>query len=441
MNLPPECIAEMEAARAALTATLKEPHRQVAGFKRGDELLASMGEGLFNARDIMADTGYECYHCGEFWRDTPETRDAIQRSSDFTPTNPGAEPGKYGYIIPAWVCPRIPWGQIMLEKVMADKAASQGNDLPLQEWETKRAAATYDPQKHIAKVASVTASINPLNPIPDELFRTFEVDCQKDKQLSAIKGEDMTGHFWATAWATDKRGNDVQLWRGYCQSWDEWIAKYKELGIPTKNVSVDGGFKPDEVKAMAARHAEVVCETCGANWRPAKEGGPVAKPGCKCGAPGVYATWTMMRGSDQHSFRWDDQINREYRIERPEEATVYAANGTARVIKINVITWSNFRVKNSLNAQRQRLPGAPSMTVLPDNSELLSERTRAMETENCTWDNQMDSEILGGLKKTAWIPIHKENHYKDCTCMHIVRKIQAGVLGRMEHIEAEAQRA
>lgn len=435
MNIPPECLAELESARAALTAELLTESRRAAGFKRGDALLAQMGEGLFNERDIKEHTVYECFHCGEHWPDTPASREQLQQSSYFVSTNPGAAPGKVGYIIPAWICPRIPWGQLMLEKVQADNAKLLGNDLLIQEWETKRAAATYDPRQHIAKVASVTATQNPLDKIPNELFRDMLIDCQKDKQLSAVKGEDMTGHFWGTAWATDKFGNDVQLWRGYCTSWDEWINKYKELGIPTMNVGVDGGFKPDEVKAMAARHAAKACAICQQEYKD-------DKPACKHGGPAILTTWTMMRGSDQYSFRGEDGIAREYRVERPEEATVYEANGASRVVKVNVITWSNFRIKNMVDSQLRQMPGQPKLTVLPDKSALLSERTRLMEVENCTWENQLNSERLGTEegRKPKWLAVHKENHYRDCVCEHVVKKLQAGVAGRMEVAEHGAQK-
>lgn len=410
------------------------PERRVAGFKRGDELLARMGDGLFHEKDILAHTYYECHDCGSPWYDDAATREVIQQSSHFVPTNITAAPGKYGYRVPAWISPRLSWGLLMFEKVVADNAARVGNDLLIQEWETKRAAATYDPRRHMATVASVAATVDPLVKIPDELFRGMEVDCQKDKQLSAIKGEDMTGHFWVTAFATDKRGNDVQLWRGYCVTWEEWINKAKELKIPTKNISVDVSYKPDEVKSMAARHAEIVCEKCD---QPQREG----KFPCSCRAGGIYATWTMMRGSDQKGFRWPEEgVVREYRVEKPEEATVYSADGRSRVVRINLITWSNFRFKSILNHQLSKMPGLPSLTRLPDKSALLTERTWAMETDNCTWDNQMNSELIDGKKSLQFVPVHKENHYRDCCCMHIVRKMQAGVAGRMEVTEDEAQR-
>jgi len=422
---------------------LLQPDNRVAGFRRGDERLATMPEGKLDAKQILAGTCYVCYDCGSICEDTPEMRRTLDLSSHYVATNPMAPLGKYGYRIPAWINQRIPWGLLMLEKVQADHAQVTGNTLYLQDWETKRAAATYDPKLHLAKVLSVTASLlDPAQRIPEEAFRDMNVDCQKDTQLSALKGEDMTGHFWATAWATDLRGNDVQLWRGYCTSWEEWIHKYKELGIPTKNVSVDGGFKPDEVKAMAARHAEVVCAACGQGQ---------GKTKCTCGAGAIYATWTMMRGDEAHSFRWEDGVNREYQELPPEVATLYDAAGQPKTILVNVVRWSNFRVKSILNAQRTGLPGMPGMTVLPDQSPLLSERTRAMESTlvngseaRFSWDGQLNSEVLGEDRtgrKPKWVPLHKENHYKDCTCEHIVTKLRAGLAGRREVMAELAQKA
>lgn len=423
---------------------LKSENRD-AGFIRGDELNGKLADGMFDAREILAKTRYVCHDCGSVCEDTPEMRLKIDLSSHYVPTNPTAPDGNFGFRIPAWANQRVPWGLLMLEKVQSDNAKRVGNDLQIQDWETKRAAATFNPKNHLAKVLSVTSSmIDPLKMIPDEAFRDMNVDCQKDTQLSAIRGEDMTGHFWATAWATDIYGNDVQLWRGYCTSWDEWISKYKELGIPTKNVTIDSAFKPDEVKAMAARHAEMVCEACGQPWNV-----PADKK-CKCGADAIWATWTMMRGDDAHSFRNDDGVSREWIEMQPEEATVYDAQGRAEKRIVNVIRWSNFRIKNMLDAQRRKLPGMPKMTVIPDNSPLLSERTRGMENTlingneaRFSWDGQMNSETLGEDKtgrKAKWIPTHKENHYKDCTCEHIVTKLRAGLAGRMEAASDSAQK-
>jgi hypothetical protein len=103
-----------------------------------------------------------------------------------------------------------------------------------------------------------------------------------------------------------------------------------------------------------------------------------------------------------------------------------------------------------LNAQQSRMPGMPTMKVLPDNSPILSERTQVMEARlvngrlELSWDAQMNSEILGEDKtgrRAKWLPIHKENHYRDCVCEHIVTKIRAGLAGRMEATEESAQKA
>ena len=410
----------IEHHRPLLLAT----ERRVAGFKRGPDELIKLETGEYNEVAILRETHFECYHCGALWKDIPAIREQLDRSSHFIGARKDALPFNVGFNIPQWINRRLSWGRMMLEKLNAQKVAAElGNYEPLKKWWQKTAARTWSDNVIRVKTLSVEtiSSIDPKLRISNELFRSMEVDCQKDKQLSAIKGEDMTGHFWVTAFATDSSGNDMQLWRGYCTSWEEWISKYKELGIPTKNISVDASFKPDEVKSMAARNAEIITE----------------------GGLRVYATWTMMRGSDRHSFRWDDGINREYQVERPEQVTLYADNGkNARTINVNVISWSNFRIKNILDGILRKTAIATKMTRIEDRSAMLTERTRAMETGDCTWDNQMNSEIPGEsltTKKAKWVAIHKENHYRDCVCMHIVRKLQAG-FGGYEAAEIQAQK-
>jgi hypothetical protein len=438
-GLTPE---QLEIKAAELTKELTATDRKDCGMKRGPEELIKRKDGSYDEKQILKLTYYECFHCGSAWHDTPEIRKLIDESSYYVPSNPNALEDNIGFSWPAWAGQRLAWGGelIMLEFLQATESKRKtGNDERLKQWYQKRAAISWNENIDHVTIPSVTATVNPKNSIPNELFRSMEVDCQKDKQLSAIKGEDMTGHFWVTAFATDQGGNDVQLWRGYCTSWDEWIAKYRELGIPVMNVSIDASYKPDEVKAMAARNHQINCSACGHEF---KDG----KPDCKCGADGIIATWMMMRGSDQHSFQWDDGKRHEFRFMRPEEATVWDKSGGSRTVNVPVVEWSNFRFKSILDLQRQRTQGMPAMTVLPDNSELLSERTRimeAMEKENYSWDNQMNSEMPSKMpgKKATYVALHKENHYRDCCCMQKVRKLQAGVLGTHEVVELEAQKA
>lgn len=430
---------------------LLAPERRVAGFKPGPLELVRNADGIYNETAVLRETYFECFHCGGHWKDDGEfgpIRVGLDQSSFYVPSRLNALPGNVGFNTPQWINRRLRWGKIQLDKLNAQKSMDvYQNSTDLQIWWKKVAARTWNEQIGREKITSVTISnSDPSKRIPNELFRSGTVDCQKDKQLSALKGEDMTGHFWVTAWATDKTGNDVQLWRAYCTSWDEWINKFKELGIPTMNISVDASFKPDEVKAMAARHAEVVCSKCKKLWKNNKRD-------CGCaGAGGIYSTWTMMRGSDNHSFRWDDGIAREYKIEKPEEVTLYGQAGGTKTISVNVITWSNFRFKNMLNAQLSQQAGAPKMTILPKDSPLLSERTKAMESSgtctmagvpDCSWDGQMNSEVIGEhpiSKKAKFVEIHKQHHYRDDCCMHIVRKMQAGVAGRSEIMEQSAQK-
>ena len=420
--------------------------RRHCGFKVEGEL--KKDDGTTNEQEIMRATVYECPHCASIWRDDGlhgATRRYLDREAgldeNWIATRPDALPGHLGYSLPVWINQKISWGSAMLFFRQAIAAKKGGVMTNLQEWRTKWEGEDWDEKETMALIPAVTASVDQFNTFADgqELFRSMEVDCQKDKQLSAVKGEDMTGHFWVTAWATDIRGNDVQLWRGYCTSWDEWIAKQKELGIPVRNVSIDISYKPDEVKAMAARHAEIVCESCGQ-----PKDLPADKK-CKCNAGWIYSTWMMMRGSAQNSFRWDDGNSHEFRFQPPELATVYDAAGGQTKIKVPVVEWSNFRFKSLLDMQRRGEDGMPELTVLPDDCELLSEMTRAMErmpNENYSWDKQMNSEMPSEIpgKKPTYVKLHKENHYRDCCCMQKVRKLMADAPGIGGMIEMEAEK-
>lgn len=407
---------------------LMKPENRLAGFKTS---IPDLFGQPFDEREVMRSTHYECLHCGEPWPDDGDNgpiRRALDKSSHYVPTRTNVLPGHYGYSIPVWINTRIRWGRIMLEKIRADLAAEAGDELLLQDWTQKRAGETWNPEATRVKFAPVTATIDPQVAIPNELFRRLDVDCQKDRQLSAIRGEDMTGHFWVSAFAVDKAGNQVQLWRGYCTSWEEWILKYKELKIPVLNVSVDGGFKPDEVLKMAARHAELHDEV--------RNGKPTGRK--------FYATWTMMRGDDAHSFRWRDGYRRIYSESQPEKVPLEKSSPDGRTrtiaVDVNVIRWSNFRVKNELDGILRGAAGKPKLTVLPDNSALLSDKTRAMEQGNFTWQRQMEAEILGREGKyVKWLPVHKEKHYRDCLGMGIVKMLQAGLLGATAATEEAAE--
>jgi len=432
---------------------LLSDERKHCGFKVEGEL--KHDDGSINEREIMKSTVYECPHCGGIWRDDNTyhsggkvtygpTRIYLDREAglddNWIATRPTALPGFLGYSLPRWINPLPRWGAVMLTFKQAMLAKKGGSLLQLQEFRTKWEGEDWDEKEQMTLIPAVTATVDQFNTFSEgmELFRCIEVDCQKDKQLSAVKGEDMTGHFWVTAWATDIHGNDVQLWRGYCTSWDEWISKQKELGIPVRNVSIDISYKPDEVKAMAARNAVVVCEACGQEWKG-------KKAGCECKADGVYATWMMMRGSAQNSFRWDDGHSHEFRFSPPELATVYDSSGGQTKIKVPVVEWSNFRFKSLLDMQRRGEDGMPEMTVLPDGCDLLSEMTRAMErmpNENYSWDKQMNSEMPSEIpgKKPTYVKLHQENHYRDCCCMQKVRKLMADAPGMGGGVEMEADK-
>lgn len=431
--IPPKSVASLDHSSWIThhTQLLLQPERRRCGFKTDPADL--MDGQKHDDSAVLATTHYECPHCGSRWEDdgvNGSTRRAIDRSSHYHASRTNVLPGMVGFSIPCWINTRIRWGEIMLEKIRADVAHQNGDELLLQDWTQKRAGETWNPAAAKVKFNPVTATTDPLKAIPNERFRYMTVDCQKDRQLSAIKGTDMTGHFWVHAGAVDQKGNEQQLWRAYCTSWDEWIAKAEELGIPVMNISVDGGYKPDEVLNQAAAHAKLTDE--------------VDPQGLKTGRK-FWATWTMMKGDDAHTFRWKDGYRRLF-SESKIEPVILETDGKRVPIDVNVIWWSNFRVKNILHETLMENPRYPKLSRLPDGSPLLSDKTRSMEVGDFTWQRQMEAEALGtdGLGKSAkmkWQPLHKQKHQRDNLCMGIVKKLQAGMFGAVSAPEQSASEA
>jgi hypothetical protein len=223
--------------------------------------------------------------------------------------------------------------------------------------------------------------------------------------------------------AVDKFGNRYELWRGYCTSWDEWIKKFAELKIPTRNIAIDGAHWFDDVKEQAAMH------------RTMEDGKGSHGNTCK-----VWATWKVFRGSDRKSFQWEDGAYRAYRIANESVNLLDQKTGKWTTVLVPVVEWSNFAVKNQLHLGLLGLPGKPKMVACsPDR---LSATTRLKEAEkDFSYDSQLNSEILGEYRGQAkWLPVHKQNHYRDCKCEGIVLAMMKGLVGAIAPPDDSAQR-
>ncbi|MEN6533354.1 MAG: phage terminase large subunit family protein [Bryobacteraceae bacterium] len=402
----------------------RRPDGSFAGMKRSPaELIAAAPSELNEAR-ILRETHYECVHCRGVWQDTTAMRAALDRSSHYVAANPKADPSKAGFSWPQWAGRRLPWGNIMLKYLATRKHYDDTGDMePHLLWWREIAGRSVDDKMFRVSAPILIGTAKFDGTVPNEVFRSGQVDCQKDVKLSQQLGREVTGHFWAVADAVDKFGNTFELWRGYCTSWDEWIKKFAELKIPTRNIAIDGAHWTDAVKEQAARH------------RTMEDGKDRHGRPCK-----VWATWKVMRGADAKGFRWDDGQWRAYRITNEPVNLLDEKTGNWTTVLVPVVEWSNFTVKNQLDSSLIGQPGKPKMTQC--SPDVLSATTRAKEAEkDFSYDSQLYSEKLGEYRgKPKWLPIHKQNHYRDCKCEGIVLKMMKGLVGAIAPPDESAQR-
>ena len=382
-----------------------------AGMQRGADDDVLLPDGSYNATAVLAHTHYECYHCGAKWFDNADSRLKIDQSSHYVCANPKANPEQSGFSWPAWINQRLRWGNIMLEYLMAKRSLKEfGNEEEIVQWYQKRAAVSWNPLLTQSKVATFTESYDPDTNIPDEKMRTMVVDCQQNPDTKSI------GHFWYVARVIDKRGNSWQLARGYAKSWDEWIAVQKKFKIPNRNVAIDGRHWSPIIRTKAAECREIEKSLDGSGRS-------------------VWATWKVLRGDDTRGWRGADGNILPYRHTTWIE-TILDKSGKRVSVTINEYLWSNLTVGIQLMNMRLGGEGRPKFIAL--NRDKLDAQTQAMEQGDLTYDNQMNAEYLGEVRKQPrFIEVKQNcNHYLDCERMGVLLMNLAGLISHAEAQEA-----
>ena len=441
---------------------LLSDERKHCGFKVEGEL--KHDDGSINEREIIKSTVYECPHCGGIWRDDNvyhsgdkvtygPTRLYLDREAglddNWIATRPTALPGFQGYSLPRWINPRPSWGSVMLTFKHAMAAFNAGDTMPLQEFRTKWEGEDWDEKSaNRVKFSPSFNSVDPTKQIENEAGRGMSVDCQKDKKVSAQNPESgkggMTGHFWVVAHAWDKSGNQQQLWRGYCTSWQEWIAKAKELQISAYDIVIDGGFWLDEVINNAAAHAELMEE--------------YDDSGRKTGRR-AYVSWTVLTGDNYRSWKHEDGNYRDFSM--PKNVVVPVDfSGNTYPVEVKIIRWSNHRFKDQLLTILQntalKIPGKATMLALPLNAAdpkdptkfLLTDKTREMEVDTNqhqrTWESQMSANVRTmnpKSKQMEIVEVHPDPHLFDCCCGILYLMKRQGLLGAVAPEEMSAPEA
>jgi hypothetical protein len=389
-----------------------------AGMKRGPDELVKLEDGNYNAQEILKETHYECLHCRAVWHDTPEIRDALDRSAHFIAANPSANPEYAGFSWPAWINRRLRWGDIMLEYLTAKRTAAEfGNHDPLKQWYQKRAARTWSDKRAGSPARIISASFNIEGGIPDEVCRVMGVDAQQDDALTAAAGSPKTGCFWYVVRAIDKFGNLYQLDRGYATSWAELIAIQDQHKITNENTGIDCSFFRNDIIEMAA--AKI------------REYPRRGKRHGKWRDESIWFTWTLLAGdtTGKNSWKWHDGKHRVMSEMQPQFRRV-TLKGQPVEIKVPLYNWSQLSIKDQLHALVTG--GGQTVKFLSLSRAQLSEATRLKEQGNLTYENQMSAEYRTAKKNTNkpyWDKARPANHYWDAECECLVLFGLGGYLG------------
>lgn len=296
--VPPKSIPSLDHAAWIETST-KLLRGKTSGFKRGDN--AKFEDGEYNESEILKATHYECYFCGGAWHDdcngTDEgcpTRIALDESAHYVAARKTALLGNVGFNFPQWINRRLPWGEIMLDFLLAVKTHKQFDNIDdLKIWWQKRGARTWT-ENIGTPIGRVTDSAyDPNDPMPNQSHVFALIDVQED-----------ANHLWVDIWAVDDKANARLLDSAHVRGTDEgglvvsardnaekMLAKWK---VPVNCVGVDFKHNPDDVVLKwAAKNIYI--------------GKIVDKKGnIKFGGRDGILTWRLLSGSRMESFKWPD---------------------------------------------------------------------------------------------------------------------------------------
>ncbi|MDE2019839.1 MAG: zf-TFIIB domain-containing protein [Patescibacteria group bacterium] len=428
---------------------LISPECRVAGFQRGDDKLIKNENGDYIPSAILRETHFQCFHCGGIWLDDGEfgkTRIHLDKTSHYVSSNPNALLNKIGFNFAQWINRRLTferqsgWGQMMLEKLQAQKTAKEhGNYGPIKIWWQKVAARTWDDELFRRKnqtaylIGSYETDPAKLS-YPPEIYhcRQMTVDCGKDEEAEV--GEKIIGKLFFEVRDWDKTGNSKQLARGMVESvtgaysaWDLLAAQQRYWKVPCRRVFIDAAWMPSQVMEAAAKHFELV---------------PPDKPFQ------LPSTWRLMWGADGKRIGNKGQTFVEEKI--PGIWRAHDRKGKLWAMSLQKIRWLNYWFEDQLvrillqtaSVKWENLPqdklvivdidGNPS----PELTRKYCEFERDTPNKFRSWNSGLDSRHLD-IEKNKYVDTHKSGHWTEPRDVGLLQVVGVAADGLLGHVVAE----
>ena len=289
----------------------------------------------------------------------------------------------------------------------AKDAERSGTMEDLKTWHMAERAEFWEPSMSKREIVISKISYDPKTAIENQDHAGMIIDSQKHLELDTV------GTFHWETYVADKSGNSWQTARGFATSWDELRAVQKENKIPNSDVCIDG-----------RKWTPAIIQKC-AEFRELQKGTLYGRE------INFWSVWKIFMGDDARHFPWPDKQFRVWSPPTFRPEVIMNAKGQREIVRVGMYRWSNPTVKDQLNELLIGGEGKPKFNWL-DRSQI-SERQRAKEQGDWTWEKQHQSEVRNVEKngKVVWLKISsgRPNHGWDISNMRLVNMAMHGLAG------------
>lgn len=423
-----------------------------AGFQRTDphQLTLPADDEKFTEAEVMANTHFECFHCGGKWLDTSATRTALDESSFYIPARPDALPENVGFNWAQWINTKLPWNTMMLQRLNANRDASEyGNYKPISQWWQKVAARVWDPDL-MNRSRLLAVNVSTYAPEPGvhaygDQWHCRQMTVDTGKAPDAGPDEHRIGRLFFEIRDISNTGSSRQVARGILEStaddhdrhWKLLRAQQIYWGIPNNRVAIDAAYMPSQVEDAAVRFFELV----------KFQNTPMHLP----------STWRLMLGAGTNRISLHNKGISHVDSQIPGTRKSHDPKGKLWRLVLQKTTWSNYWFEQQFESIIMKTTGVqweilernkivviePHMAADGTETFVPSEELtrKAIEYEaggtdkwHPSWEDQLNSRYMSSEKKEFldYDKPSRPTEGRDTSLMHIVLMARDGLLGHTQ---------
>ncbi len=349
-------------------------------------------DGTLNRVAFMKSIFYECPHCGSHMTYSPKLVEELNRTGEWTQTNPNPSHNVYGF---HWDSVQFkPWPKLVDDWRIAQEAKRRGDYSLLEECVRKERARSWSVREHVKfKTVDNAGDYREKSEHPGDIRRLKELAAAAERLFMTIDVQQDHFYYRIRTWGTGIESRGIAY--GRILTPDHLRKIQLEWNIPDHGgqfdqaacgVFIDGNYNTQQVRKIAAEYS-----------------------------------WYVLRGRDGGmDFTHEDGIKRIYsRINY-----VDAYQGTSEQGRHGVVGefyYSQPEARNRLALLRD-LKDPAAWTHGKDVSTEYIKQINA-------WQKQVGERKKDGAEVVNWIQTNKDDHYGDTEKMQIVPASMAHCIG------------